>query len=440
MSEFNSSSNSQIFYNQAAQALLQNPLIAKDVWNIKSDLGLEVPSHHSQLILNFEPLYQEGLKLLAKLYILIKQKLLKSTTLTRHLSTIKVFCLFLKEASIDNPESINSEVFEEFDYYLRSQRQKLSERTIAIHYIYLSSFFNTCRFEGWLNVNTYWFKGRYFVSQPKLDKIDYIPEEVWNQLQENLHLLPEQLQRMVLVIRATGLRIGELLNLPIDCLRNRNEQWRLRLKETEKYQISDELPIEALELVMVLQEQQNYIKQLFGNSYNSLFCSNVSKAIKKDEGWEFRQPVPKVMKTVTFNRWLNILAKTANICDKDGKLWHFTSHQFRRTLATVLTNAGIRDLIIQKYLRHRSPDMQRYYKHLLKQVISEEYEELIKVHKYVDITGKVVATVQPSNPITELMRRKMHQITTQYGECHRPNIKSPCPTINACGKCEHCTW
>jgi integrase/recombinase XerD len=139
----------------------------------------------------------------------------------------------------------------------------------------------------------------------------------------------------------------------------------------------------------------------------------------------------------TFNKQLNTLAKKQNICTNDGEIWHFSSHQFRRTLATIMTNAGVRDLIIQKYLRHRSPDMQNHYKHLLKEVLGSEYQELMKGSSYVDSTGKIILHHQPQNPITELVRRKMYQITTQHGECHRPVLKSPCQTINACWQCEY---
>jgi integrase/recombinase XerD len=142
------------------------------------------------------------------------------------------------------------------------------------------------------------------------------------------------------------------------------------------------------------------------------------------------------MNCETFNKWLNKLATQKNICSKNGEQWHFASHQFRRTVATIMTNAGIRDLIIQKYLRHRSPDMQDYYKNILKQVLKDEYQELIKVNKYVDITGKVVDSHKPTNPVTEYLRRKMYQITTQYGECHRPTLKNPCPTVNSCWRCK----
>ncbi|BAZ46971.1 hypothetical protein NIES4102_40170 (plasmid) [Chondrocystis sp. NIES-4102] len=422
-----------IAQNVEAKKLLSNHLLQKDIWRTIEDLGLTVKQHRKTLTITFEHIEEDWLKLLAKLYILIRsQRKLSATYLKHDVNYIARFSQFISSKSIFTAEQIDNQLFEEYDYYLRSLKNErtkkpLSERSISLHYMTLINFFNLCRQEGWLDVNTCWFKGRYKDSEAKNDDIEYIPEEVWQQLDKHLHHLPEPLQRMVLVIRGTGLRIGELLNLPLDCLRKRDKQWRLRFI-TEKYLVEDELPI-CEELVIVIQEQQEYIKQHFGDSYNILFNSN--------DGSYHYQPAPRIMKSDSFNRWLNKLAVENNICTKEGELWKFRSHQFRKTLGTVMTNAGVRDLIIQKYLRHRSPDMQNYYKHLLKQVIGDEYQELMKETKYVDSTGKTVATNKPNNPITELMRRKMYQITTQYGECHRPVLKSPCQTVNACWRCEH---
>ena len=422
------------FENLQIQKLLQNPLLSKDIWNIEDDLNVEVSRHNSGNTLNFENLYQTWFKLLAKLYIISKVNRLKPGTIAAHLYTLNKFSKFIKKINIDNPSQINNQVFEEFDYYLQSK--SLSKRTISLHNIYLCCFFDTCRSEGWLNVNTYWFKGKRKVyKKANNDDIDYIPEEVWNQLEEHLYLLPEQIQRMVLIIKSTGLRGGELLNLPLDCLRKRGNQWRLRLT-TEKYEIEDELPIQVIELVAIIKEQQKYIINLFGDNYMNLFCSNGGKTIITDTGWEFKKQTPRIMYLSTFNRWLNQLAKKVNIRSAKGEIWHFSSHQFRKTVATAMTNAGVRDLIIQKYLRHRNPDMQDHYKHLMKQVLGEEYQELIKEKKYVDITGKLVASHKPTNLVTEALRRRMYQITTQYGECHRPTLKNPCPTVNACWKCK----
>jgi integrase/recombinase XerD len=412
--------------NKVANKLLSNPLLAQDIWRTIDDLGLTINQHEKTLTINFKGIHQDWLKLLAKLYVLLRsERKFSAMYINNDVSHLKCFSRFIEQKSIFSHSQINDRLFDEYSYHLRSS--KLSERSISLRYTTLVNFFNLCREEGWLEVNTYWFKGKCKNSPAKRDEIEYIPEEVWHQLDEHLHHLPDPLQRMVMIIRGTGLRIGELLNLPLDCLRQRGNQWRLRFL-TEKYQIVDELPI-CEELVVVVKEQQKYIKQHFGDSYDKLCNAN--------DGNYHYIPAPRVMRSSSFNRWLNKLAQEHNICTAEGKTWHFKSHQFRKTLATVMTNAGIRDLIIQKYLRHRSPEMQEHYKRLLKEVLGAEYQELMKGNSYVDSTGKLVAQHQPHNPITEFVRRKMYQITTQYGECHRPILKSPCQTVNACWKCEH---
>ncbi len=413
--------------NQVALKLLDRPLISKDIWHTIEDLGLEVNQHDKTLTISFKSIQQDWLKLIVKLYIIIRsQRKLSATYLQQEVLSVNCFSRFIEQKSIFNINHINEQLFDEYDYHLHLLN--LSQSTISKRYITLNNIFTVAREEGWLEVNTYWFKGRRKNSPIKRDEIEYIPEEVWQQLDENLHLLPDILQRMVLIIRGTGLRIGELLNLPLDCLRQRGNQWRLRFL-TEKYKTVDELPI-CEELVAVVKEQQEYIKQQFGDSYNNLWNSNNgSRSTYK--------PVPRIISLESFNQRLNKLAQSQNICTKEGKLWRFKSHQFRKTLATVMTNAGIRNLIIQKYLRHRSPEMQEYYKRLLKEVLGQEYQELMKGSSYVNSTGRIVAQHQPQNPITELIRRKMYQIVTQYGECHRPILKSPCQTVNACWRCEH---
>ena len=407
--------------------LLNNPLLQKDVWSTVDDLGLQINQHKKVLTINFKSIQQDWLKLRAKLYTIIRSKRQLSVEYIKNdIHYLSKFSRFIEQKSISDFGQLNNQLFEEFDYYLKSL--KISSRSISLHYMTLINFFNLCREEGWLDVNTYWFKGRYKTSKyPKNDEIEYIPEEIWQQLNEHLYNLPEPMQRMVIVIRGTGLRIGELLNLPLDCLRKRDNQWRIRFL-TEKYKLVDEIPI-CEDLVVIIKEQQEYIRQNFKDSYSSLFNGN--------DGKHHYVPAPRIMHSSGFNRWLNNLSKKQNICTREGDIWHFKSHQFRKTLATIMTNAGIRDLIIQKYLRHRSPDMQSYYKHLYKEVIGEEYQELMKEISYVNSTGNLVLAHKPKDIITEAIRHKMHQITTQYGECHRPILNAPCQTVNACWQCEH---
>ena len=416
-----------LLQNQQIKHLLKNPLLKKDVWHTVDDLDLKINQHRKILTLNFKAFSLDWFKLLVKLYILVKAKPgTSAATIYGYVGYLRSFSKFLDEKFVYSPQQIDGQLFEDYSYYLRLN----AIASLSHYYGSVYDFFNTCRTENWLNINTYWFIGKRKRNYPRNSEVDYIPEEVWHQLEQNLHYLPEPIQRMVLVIKTIGGRGGEILNLPLNCLRKRGEQWRLRFT-TKKYDIDDELPIPP-ELVVVIQEQQEYIKQEFGNEFDSLFCSNKSGNCSKACPFV---PVPKVMALGSFNRWLNRLAKKANICYKDGKLWLFTSHQFRRTIGTIMDNAGIRDLISQIYLRHRHPDMLRSYQHKLKHVLVDEFEELKQGKKYVDITGKIVASHKPQNLVTEYIRRKMYPLTTQYGECHRALLQSPCPTVNACWHC-----
>lgn len=431
------------FWKKPSEQLLTNPLLSKDVWLLTEDLGLSVPPHRYVGNLHFETITNEGFRLILKLYTLLMVNSGKSVlTISHELSNLKVFCQFLNEQAVENLEQVDDTVFADFEHYL--QKKQLRVRTVSSYLGNLSVFFDSCRLEGWFEVSTYWFKGKSLKVFPK--EIQYIPQEVWNQLDENLCDLPEQIQRMVILIRTMGIRIGELCNLPFDCLRKRGQQWRIRFT-TEKYQTTDELPIVVPELVAIIREQQKYIRGLFADSFNYLFCfcyipkpktqlfpklsdGTISETMSAD-------PQPKIMKANSFNNWLNKLGEYRQIKTKEGKPWKFLSHQFRRTVATVMSNAGVRDLIIQKYLRHRSPEMLEHYRYILKQVMKEEYEQLLEETQYVDITGKLVAQHKPKEPLSELLRRRMYQVTTQYGECHRPTLSQPCPTVNACWQCQH---
>lgn len=426
--------------NERIQKLLENPIFEKDVWHLQTDLGLDIDEYKGIYTVNFSAFIQSWFKLLVKLFTLvtISKSKFKPQTSIKRVGCLRKCSLFMEKRHVYSLQQIGNEMYEEYNQYL--EQAGLSPSSINAHLSALRFFLDTCRIEKWLNVNTYWFEGKCSANDyPTNEGIVYIPEEVWNQLDQNLHFLPDPLQRMVLIIRSLALRVGELCTLPFSCLRNRDGQWRLRFL-TEKEDVEDEMPLVAPELVVVIQEQQNYIRENLGDDYPYLFCTNElqgprSTGIKGKGDALLFQPKPSLMKGNSFNKWLNRLAKKCNIRSKDGELWHFCSHQFRRTVATAMANSGIRDLIIQRYLRHRSPQMQKYYIHLLKQVLGEEFEQLMREKKYVDISGKVVTSYTPQHPITELIRRRMHQITTQYGECHRAVLQAPCQTVNACWRC-----
>ncbi|MUG91613.1 tyrosine-type recombinase/integrase [Scytonema sp. UIC 10036] len=298
--------SAHLIQNQSTQKLLNNPLLLLDCWSLDSDLCLKAPFHRKFSLLNFAEYSQDWLKIVVKLYILLRvNNGTSAATIQRDVYNLQKFDLVLKEQYVYSFEQINNGIFESFDYYLRSKN--LKEVTIHRYYATLVAFFDTCRLEGWFDVSTYWFKGRRRRFYPSNDEINYIPEEVWNQLESNLHHLPEPIQRMILVIRTTGMRVGELLNMPYDCLRKRGSQWRIRIT-TEKYGIEDELPIPE-DLAVVIKEQQLYIIQVFSEHYNHLFCTSKAGGwktlTKKSDGTVLDEMVfeayPEIMPNHLFN-------------------------------------------------------------------------------------------------------------------------------------------
>jgi integrase len=79
------------------------------------------------------------------------------------------------------------------------------------------------------------------------------------QLNQHLNSLPGPVMRMVLMIQETELRISELLQMPIDCLKQDSQGDYLIHYMNWKMSKEDIKPI-SQELAYVIREQQQYIK------------------------------------------------------------------------------------------------------------------------------------------------------------------------------------
>lgn len=78
--------------NTKDKHLLNNPLLQKDIWRTIEDLGLKISEHSKALTINFQRIEQNWLKLLAKLYILVRsQRKLSPNTLANHVGRLSHF-------------------------------------------------------------------------------------------------------------------------------------------------------------------------------------------------------------------------------------------------------------------------------------------------------------------------------------------------------------
>ena len=403
--------------------------LGKDVWHAE-ELGLRINPHKNESKLVFVHIKQDWLKEAAKQYVKYHATTKQLATLIKFLTGINLFSKFISEEQPNLTwENLNRNTILDYLDYLNSKKLKWDTKKNRI--ISLKQLFETGKINFWFTIPSYLIRSEdYPKKQKRVPR--YIPEEIMAQLNQHLDSLPKPVMRMVLVIQETGLRVGELLQLSIDCLKQDSKgDWFIQYMNW-KMTKEDTKPI-SLELAKVIQEQQQYIKyNLPGYSY--LFSARNSGG--KGGNITF-VPKAKVMSLASFTGFLKRLAKEYNISDNLGNVWDFQSHQFRHTVGTRMINSGVPQHIIQRYLGHESPEMTSVYAHIHDQTLKQE---IAKYHdsRVVNIAGEIVESTTPeldNNLDLHLLKKKVLAQSLPNGSCARPIVLGECPHANACLTC-----
>ncbi|WP_036478885.1 site-specific integrase [Myxosarcina sp. GI1] len=407
----------------------QNPaFFDKDLWDYKN-LNLQVYEYNNEKRkLNFSLIQQQWLKELAKKTIKYFSINKKIGTLREYISTFNKLSMFVaNEYKTTEAINIDRALIINFCFYLSSI--KLSARTRGKHISYLNESFKVWTENKWFYIPPYVIHENDYPKRKKPIP-RYIPEDVMSQLNKHLDKLPPPVMRMILVIQECGFRVGELVSLKINCLRQDNtgywfiEHCNFKMKKEDKKPISHEL-------ARVIQEQQEYIKKNFNSDFEYLFCGR-----KRGSSSDFN-PEAKVMTPKNFAVYLKKLAEKQNICDSSGKVWNFQSHQFRHTVGTRMINNGVPQHIIQRYLGHESPKMTSVYAHLHDQTLKKE---IAKYHdnRVVNVAGELVKSTTPeldNNLDLHLLKKKVLAQSLPNGSCARSVVLGECPHANACLTC-----
>ncbi len=394
----------------------------RDIWDIRK---LGYSSNLSQPIhkLNFSKIVQPWIKSAAKKFIKYSLSTHSVSEAQNRLSKMGDFSIFLAYYYPDlEPSEINRELI--LEYLSQLSKTSLSSKTIRKHISCLNTFLELCAREGWADVPNQ--RLIYNEDYPRLsqNKPRFIPENVLSQLNEHLDKLPPHIMRMVMIIQECGMRISELCCLQFNCLsQDVHGDWFL-LYYQFKMKKEHIIPI-SKEIVAVIQEQQEYVRQKRGQDCKYLFFS--PKANRGD----------KPIKQAQFTKALNQVAYEQQIRDSSGNLWRFQAHQFRHTVGTRMINMGVPQHIIQRYLGHESPEMTNHYAHIHDQTLKEEFAKF--KNKIVDIAGKVVEQENSISQNSEVQWIKKNILAQSLpnGSCALPVVAGQCPHANACLSCTH---
>lgn len=373
--------------------------------------------------------YKEGNNVLAKLYIdIIRFNLFNNFAIINNITSFKImknkeidmFVSYLKTTLIAKTNK---------GYSYNYQRMCLETLKAIIRWGQLYMPNEVPKIEI--------FTGNEYVGVNSKLKIDFIPDEVLEQINKSLKNEENPYVKYgIIILQSTGMRIGDMLKLTTDSVKphlisgytltwydHKNRKQRQPMPIPNQCVIAVE---KLIEHTKELREQaDDSIKgYLFINRYKNGNLKNKVKLISN--------------RPVTYNEWLNDFIKNNDIRDTNGEYYNLTAHQFRRTLATDMLSKGTDLKAIQEVLGHSSP---MTTKQSYADVKDKERAEVFKNIGIIGNINKVDETiVTDKKDLIWFKENKEKGARLCDGYCSKPfNDKDEiCPRILKRQKCYTC--
>jgi integrase len=274
--------------------------------------------------------------------------------------------------------------------------------------------------------------------QKRENVIRYIPEGVLQQLDDNLeHLTPPKYIPIVVLLRSSGWRASDILNLRYDkCLERTVQGWWLCGDIPKTNVFNHRVPIsdEVASVVQAVIDEVREKSTPDNNPRKLLF-------VRFDGKRKGRPPEGEQIKYA-----LNRLAKECNIVDDQGQLFHFKNHAFRHTKGVELINNGMNILHVMKWMAHASPEMTLRYAHILDTTMRKSWEDATKNGLFrIDPSGKAIkidlSDIESEDLIEwEYIRSNLDAVRMPLGYCMKPNKVECKHQLNPCLTCRNlCT-
>jgi len=249
----------------------------------------------------------------------------------------------------------------------------------------------------------------------------YLPADHDRRLTEALQASPQRLRAdALLLLRATGMRIGELLDLEIDCVHevSGSGAWLkvpLGKLDTERMVPIDEETLELIDRIVELRSPGRPLPHPRSGKLADFLLTHQGRRLSVD----------------TLRGELSRAAGEAGLPP-------VTPHQLRHTYATALVNSGVSLQALMALLGHVSAEMSLRYGRLFDATVREEYEKALTLAK--SRLGPVLGE-RTSLPLLDVTGgadwREAPHLKTRLagGYCVRTAAQGACSYANIC---EHC--
>ncbi|ADU00716.1 tyrosine-type recombinase/integrase [Mycolicibacterium gilvum] len=248
----------------------------------------------------------------------------------------------------------------------------------------------------------------------------YLPVDSDRKLTAALAKSPYRLAADALLVqRACGLRIGELLDLELDCIHEIPGQgsWLKvplgKLNSERMIPVNDEVLTLVDRITTTRSSGRPMIHPRTGAPADFLFTHHGKRLSQ------------------------NAVREELNRAAQAASLGHITPHQLRHTYATALINAGVSLQALMALLGHVSTQMSLRYAHLFDHTVRTEYERALDLAKsHIGALPKTAVGL-PITDITGTGWKDTPAIKSRLagGYCLRAPAQGSCPYANIC---EHC--
>jgi site-specific recombinase XerD len=425
---------------------------AKDIWDARVIPGaryMEYSSNHlvnfTQIPLPFRPLIKQYLQ-----YLISSD--LTLVVCNHNLRGFRTFFSFLSERSPLSRElvSLSAQDIDAYLQYLKMTPDACGkERSQVQKSRYLSSLDRFLRYLQRIESpaaprlpvdKIIWFEHKIPQLASNRSALKLIPKTVLDQLDEKLHLLRPKYIPVILLLRASGWRISDILTLRHDSCLERNERGWFLCGDIHKMRVlGHRVPITD-EIAAVVQAQRELTTRRFSDQDNPqryLFPATNHA----DTGLSLKR-AGRPMSDRAIRKALKYFMHAHQICDENGEIFALKTHAFRHTKAIELLNNGLPLIYVQQWA-HALPEMTLVYARILDETMQRKWEEAVAQGVVQIKDNGAPAKVQPEELLqgNELalayVRTNLDAIRLPNGYCFKPKTMdcpaatTPCYTCRA---------
>lgn len=360
-----------------------------DVWNIV-DNDEASQNYGRNFRFDFSYISSEEIKDVVKNYVWQNYRVGNKSLSTLYREVRAFFFQFIRFADTRNITSLKGLTNTDVDHFISYLHTTISERTKKPFGTdmqrnslkALKSIIRWCQLHRPNDVPMIEiFTGNEYIGVNRKLKIDFIPDDVVAQINEALRTEENPyLKYGIIILQSTGMRIGDLLKLHIDCIKPHlisgyTIEWTQHKGRKDKapMPVRSECVAAIEKLIEITAELRSEADE---KDKDTLMIYRVSKGIGAGS--------VSVITTMTFTtNWFRDFIKRNNIKDANGDYYNLTSHQFRRTLGTDMLSKGTNINVIQQVLGHSDPSVtKRFYADV-------KDKERAEVFKSVGVIGNI---------------------------------------------------